>query len=177
MMVVKSIANVKAQSAMEYLMTYGWAILIIAVVLGALFSLGIFSGTSTLGTACIARTGFLCQSASYQHTNGGILVTLGQNTGSSWTSANVMFVPQGQSNGGGLPVTMTQTAFSTGLGNVIPSGLQSGQSVTVNLPVNGVSGTINAGTLATGAIWVQYQPLGSSTFQYAEMASLNVKAA
>ncbi|MGC8662475.1 MAG: hypothetical protein ACP5RT_01670, partial [Candidatus Micrarchaeia archaeon] len=30
----------KAQSAMEYLMTYGWAILIIAVVLGALFQLG-----------------------------------------------------------------------------------------------------------------------------------------
>ncbi len=35
----------KAQSAMEYLMTYGWAILIIAVVLGALFELGVFSGT------------------------------------------------------------------------------------------------------------------------------------
>ena len=35
----------KAQSAMEYLMTYGWAILIIAVVLGALFELGVFNGT------------------------------------------------------------------------------------------------------------------------------------
>ncbi len=33
-----------AQSAMEYLMTYGWAILIIAVVLALLFQLGIFSG-------------------------------------------------------------------------------------------------------------------------------------
>ncbi len=35
--------NPKAQSAMEYLMTYGWAILIIAVVLGALFQLGVFN--------------------------------------------------------------------------------------------------------------------------------------
>ncbi len=33
----------KSQSAMEYLMTYGWAILIIAVVLTILFQLGIFS--------------------------------------------------------------------------------------------------------------------------------------
>ncbi len=33
----------KIQSAMEYLMTYGWAILVIAVVLGVLYSLGIFS--------------------------------------------------------------------------------------------------------------------------------------
>ncbi len=36
----------KLQSAMEYLMTYGWAILIIAVVLGALFQLGVFNANS-----------------------------------------------------------------------------------------------------------------------------------
>jgi hypothetical protein len=36
-------ATSKAQSAMEYLMTYGWAILVIAVVLGVLYSLGIFN--------------------------------------------------------------------------------------------------------------------------------------
>jgi len=36
----------KQQSAMEYLMTYGWAILIIAVVLGALFQLGVFNSSS-----------------------------------------------------------------------------------------------------------------------------------
>ena len=35
-----------AQSAMEYLMTYGWAILIIAVVLGALFELGFFNSAN-----------------------------------------------------------------------------------------------------------------------------------
>ncbi|MHB1830130.1 MAG: LamG domain-containing protein, partial [Candidatus Micrarchaeaceae archaeon] len=35
--------NLKSQSAMEYLMTYGWAILIIAIVMVAMFSLGIFN--------------------------------------------------------------------------------------------------------------------------------------
>lgn len=34
---------VKAQSAMEYLTTYGWAILVLGVVLAVLFSLGLFS--------------------------------------------------------------------------------------------------------------------------------------
>ncbi|MCL5102228.1 MAG: LamG domain-containing protein [Candidatus Marsarchaeota archaeon] len=33
----------KAQSAMEYLMTYGWAILVIAIVLAALYGLGVFN--------------------------------------------------------------------------------------------------------------------------------------
>jgi hypothetical protein len=38
--------KLKAQSAMEYLMTYGWAILIIAFVLGALFGLGFFNSAN-----------------------------------------------------------------------------------------------------------------------------------
>ena len=42
----KIIPQKKSQSAMEYLMTYGWAILIIAVVLVALFQLGIFNANS-----------------------------------------------------------------------------------------------------------------------------------
>ncbi len=35
--------GLKSQSAMEYLMTYGWAILIIAIVLLAFFALGVFN--------------------------------------------------------------------------------------------------------------------------------------
>ncbi len=37
---------IKNQSAMEYLMTYGWAILIIAVVLVALFQMGVFNSAN-----------------------------------------------------------------------------------------------------------------------------------
>ena len=33
----------KAQTAMEYLMTYGWAILIIIVVIAALYAMGVFT--------------------------------------------------------------------------------------------------------------------------------------
>ncbi len=36
----------RSQSAMEYLMTYGWAILVIAVILGVLFQLGVFGSAS-----------------------------------------------------------------------------------------------------------------------------------
>ena len=50
----------KIQSAMEYLMTYGWAILIIAVVLAVLFSLGItnplfFAPKATAGGCQVLR--------------------------------------------------------------------------------------------------------------------------
>ena len=37
----------KSQSAMEYLMTYGWSILVIAIILIALFQLGIFNSSNS----------------------------------------------------------------------------------------------------------------------------------
>ena len=37
----------KAQSALEYMMTYGWAILIIVIVAVVLYSMGIFNSSST----------------------------------------------------------------------------------------------------------------------------------
>jgi len=40
----------KGQTAMEYLMTYGWAILIVIVVIAALYSMGVF--TLTGGVTC-----------------------------------------------------------------------------------------------------------------------------
>ncbi|MDE1849596.1 MAG: hypothetical protein KGI00_02595 [Candidatus Micrarchaeota archaeon] len=52
---------IKLQSAMEYLMTYGWAILAIAIVMVSLYSLGIFSlgnlkPTATPGSCQVIRT-------------------------------------------------------------------------------------------------------------------------
>jgi hypothetical protein len=40
----------KGQTAMEYLMTYGWAILIVIVVVAALYSMGVF--TTSPGVPC-----------------------------------------------------------------------------------------------------------------------------
>ena len=77
---------------MEYLMTYGWAILIIAVVMVALFSLGILGG-SPLSTTCIAQSGYTCSSP-LLHTS-QFSAVVGQASGTSWTAVNILFVPQG----------------------------------------------------------------------------------
>ena len=65
----------KDQSAMEYLLTYGWAILIVAAVLGVFFFLGIFNGNSLLPQACIAEPGFSCSNPILDP-NGAVLVSL-----------------------------------------------------------------------------------------------------
>ncbi len=40
----------RAQSALEYMMTYGWAILIIVIVAAVLYSMGIFSPSSSVSS-------------------------------------------------------------------------------------------------------------------------------
>ena len=165
---------------MEYLMTYGWAILIIAVVLGALFSLGVFSGANLLGNACIAQSGFYCQNPIYSHSNGNIIVTLGQNTGTNWAGANFVFVPQGTPSTTGVPGVNFATnppaniAYTfIGAGNTITSG----QTISgLYLPVNGLTAMPNVGVSATGSIWAIYQTVGSSTPQYIQIATINIKA-
>ena len=68
---------IKLQSAMEYLTTYGWAILIIAIVLVALFQI-INSAPSQLQT-CLMPAGFACP-AFYLASNGVLFVNLIQTT-------------------------------------------------------------------------------------------------
>ena len=54
----------KGQAAMEYLMTYGWAIIIIIVVIGALFAMGVFKTSGAVGcTPCFSNFAFVDYSA------------------------------------------------------------------------------------------------------------------
>jgi len=60
-----------AQSAIEYLITYGWMILVTAVILAALFGMGIFSPGEFGGEMCILPGGLSC--ISYQMAHNGML--------------------------------------------------------------------------------------------------------
>ena len=70
----------KAQSAMEFLMTYGWAILIMLVVIAILFMLGVFTPETAAPNACVLPQGFSCYG--YAIGEGGTFaLDVGQATG------------------------------------------------------------------------------------------------
>ncbi len=73
--------KLKLQSAMEYLITYGWAILVIAVVLAALDMLGVFNPATFAKSFCIFESGLNCESA-VMFTNGTVNVNVQQYTSS-----------------------------------------------------------------------------------------------
>jgi hypothetical protein len=62
-MVKYMVSMKRAQAAMEYLMTYGWALLVIVLVLGALIYLGVLNPQGRMQDMCNLPIGFGCEVA------------------------------------------------------------------------------------------------------------------
>ena len=174
----------RAQSAMEYLMTYGWAILIIAIVLGALFSLGVFSTNAFITTSCIAASGYEC-SGPVLHA-GVFNAVVGQATGNVWTSANIFFVTGGGAPGsspGAFANTMAACVYYSYANSITNGGTV---TLSVNEPVVISGGTLpgtcgtnflsTVGTTYSGTVWAQYTTSAVSGFQYAQLATATLRA-
>ncbi len=129
-----------------------------------------------LGSQCIASSGYLCQDSVYPHTSSSILITVGQDTGTNWATANFVFVPQGTQTNDGIPLI----SFNSYPANTFYSikGIVSGSNgiTQIWLQINGVTAPVPVGTVATGSIWVEYTTNSSQTPQYQQIAIINIKA-
>jgi hypothetical protein len=54
----------RGQAAMEYLMTYGWALIILVAVLSVLFSMGVFNPQNYMSEECSFQPSLPCRGAS-----------------------------------------------------------------------------------------------------------------
>lgn len=104
----------KAQAAMEFLMTYGWAILVVLVVIGALAYFGVLSPGRLLPDRCQLPPGVSCDDFSISGTTLTIILTngLGQETNFTSFMAN--------SPDGGAVCTGSTPPSSDGLPSVGP---------------------------------------------------------
>ena len=71
--------NTKAQAAMEFLMTYGWAILVVLAAIAALAYFGVLSPEKFLGEKCILEPGLACVSNKVEPTK--VTLVIAQNKG------------------------------------------------------------------------------------------------
>ncbi len=150
--------EVKAQSAMEYLMTYGWAILIISIVLVALWSIGVFSSPGGGGgAACVGTIGYLCGTPTLE-SNGLLLTTIGQTSSSGTLSVTGL----GCSNSSTQPSTFSSTSIS-----LAPSQVASA-AFSCALPNSAMGATF------TGTLWIQYN-LGTATGLISRVGAVNTK--
>ena len=133
-------AGPNAQAAMEYLMTYGWAILIIAIAAVALYSLGIFGGGfASQGSACIAEPGYYCADM-VMNTSGNLAANIGQSSGSTITINSIACT-----NSSSAP------SSTTVISNTI---MNSGAIVPLSFHCPGASGPV--GKSYKGYLWIVY---------------------
>lgn len=182
----------KAQAAMEYLMTYGWAILIIAIVLAALFALGIFRLGQ--GTSCNANAGLLCQNP-ILNVSGLLSVNIGQGITSNMYNVQIACAAssKGSSN---LPNPLTAFEFAQTNGGLVGGYLtyNSANSLTLSggsvVNLKGITcyasgatplNTISIGSPFTGYLWINYTsgaaaPSSSNPYLTLQLSTISVSA-
>ena len=93
----KTQSNKKAQAALEFLMTYGWAFLLILVMIGAFVYFGVFNPSRSLPDKCLLGNSISCtdfQIDSAASPFGTIKFTIKQNLGQTLFIQNVNVTSQ-----------------------------------------------------------------------------------
>ena len=104
--------TVKAQAAMEFLMTYGWAILVVLVVVGALAYFGVLNPSNLVPERCVVPAPLNCKAA--MTGSDGLQVALQNTANKDMTVTSISFTSD----------ALAGTCASTELTAPIPVGQQ-----------------------------------------------------
>jgi len=130
----------RAQAAMEFLMTYGWAILVVLIVVGALAYFGVLNPQNLIPEKCVFPTMLTCQD--YQvlekgaANNDGITLVLLNGAGKDIILRNISITGDAVVPGTSI-TTGCNTTFSNAGAVSIPA------STSVTLTVGAASGGTN----------------------------------
>ncbi|MFH1649016.1 MAG: hypothetical protein ABIA93_00520 [Candidatus Woesearchaeota archaeon] len=153
----------KGQAAMEFLMTYGWAILVVLAAIGALAYFGVLSPDRFLPPKCTITGGFSC--TEYRIDATGPIVKIQNNLGvdSTVTNVNIEVKTESFESVGGASCG-ANIIFATS--TVVNNGDYVFIGKTADAATNRVAFTTDTCTLLTGkfrgTITVDYVKLGES---------------
>ena len=132
----------RGQAAMEFLMTYGWAILVVLIAIGALAYFGVLNPSKFLPESCTIGPGIGCDDFKVQTTGAGTIIVRN-----------------------GMGDDLTAVTVSIG-GDAADSGC-----VATNLADGGTLTCVwDAGTLATGTAGTKFKE--DITFAYTSSSSV-----
>jgi len=87
----------RGQSSVEYLMTYGWAFIILLAVIAILYSFGVFNPQQYMGEECLFQPSLQCKSMSLSSSTGDFKLYL--TNGLGYKITNVKYTAQLLSTG------------------------------------------------------------------------------
>lgn len=145
----------KGQAAMEFLMTYGWAILAAVIVIGVLASFGVFSPSKYVPTSCVLSAPLGCDK---------------NQVAASSSTGDVTFILR---NGGGESLNITSIAIEGCTTNSTNFIVADGDIAT---SIVDCTGALTSGEKFTGDVTVTYIVSGGSLSQ-SSSGSITVEAA
>jgi hypothetical protein len=119
----------------------------------------------TQGNSCIATAGYLCYTPVYDSATQTLSIGVGQDTGTTFSSAVVAFVPSGTASGSdGLPATLPSNGSVNTYAYNVSGGLVSGGVATVYLNTAGAT---------SGTLWLIYTtPSNTTAYYYAQIGTI-----
>ena len=173
---------VGAQASVDFLMSYGIALIVIAIAIAAIYQIS-FSHPTLSSYTCTAVPGFSCDTYAL-NTTGALAVTLSQATGGPIVINGVACASQSNSIGNGpaygnIFVTTTVAYYPTVNGittsptNGISLSSDAGTLLSPNCYASSTPASGAIGTAFTGYLWLNYTIPGyGSTIQ--QVASLSL---
>lgn len=151
----------RSQTALEYLVTYGWVVLIIAIALASFYALGVFNTKSYVNDVCAIRVDITCQDTVLS-TNGLLSLSITQDTSD--------------------PINITAIACDTNQSLVNaehlapPIYMPTGENATFTVTCysNGSPYSASVGALYSGYLLVSYTDLATQ-FSYTASGSVALR--
>ncbi|MGV8142700.1 MAG: hypothetical protein ACP5NS_03640 [Candidatus Pacearchaeota archaeon] len=140
----------KGQAAMEFLMTYGWAILAAIVAIGVLAYFGVFSPGKITGNSIVVNNPFYASGTQVIVTTSEINLEMVNNGGDPLIISSLVINGTGENIAVGCMNDTISILFHPGVTNV------------VNIPCNG---TLTSGNNFAGEITINYNKVGSQLGQ------------
>jgi uncharacterized protein (UPF0333 family) len=131
----------KGQAAMEFLMTYGWAILVVLIAIGALAYFGVLNPSRFLPASCTLMPGLSCESFKVDAT--GLTMNVRNGMGSDLTNVTIG-VPAGATNCAGASSAaddLNDGASATFTVACVPTGSRFKEDLTITYTENGLDHT------------------------------------
>ena len=159
--VPRSVKGSRSQSALEYMMTYGWAILIIVIVAGVLYSLGIFSPSSSIGTTI---TGFSGISVTAATANASIFeIQIINNAGYQATIDSIYLIDNGDNYSSFACTDYILNPTQSTDCEILKGGFGSRDTVTASITMlYSINNALNSVSVSQGRIILQSQAAGLS---------------
>jgi len=130
---MKRIISRKSQAALEFLMTYGWAILVVLVAIGALAYFGVLSPDKFLPSKCQLPAGVACTDFRLNAVANQLTIVLRNGLGFDTTSVGVY-----------------ATGCTASTGNTLTNGQQASYALTC------AAGTLTSGSKYNGEVNITY---------------------